>query len=136
MQGNIVSKQFKGDQMNSLYERIGGKEAINTAVTIFYEKVLNDTRVKHFFDDVDMKHQIAKQKAFLTFAFGGPNKYDGKKMTLAHSHLVDRGLNDQHVDVIIELLGCTLKELNISDSDISEVATIAESVRGEVLGRN
>jgi len=48
---------------------------------------------------------------------------------------VARGLNDSHVDAIIELLGATLKELGVADSDIEEIAGIANSVRDDVLNR-
>lgn len=121
--------------MASLYERLGGEAAVNAAVDIFYRKMLSDDRVSRFFDDTDMDRQAAKQKAFLTMAFGGPNKYTGKDMREAHKHLVARGLNDSHVDAVIEHLGGTLKELGVPDADIKEVAAIAESVRNDVLNR-
>lgn len=121
--------------MSQLFEKLGGKAAVEAAVENFYRKVLTDERVSHFFEDVDMDEQIKKQKAFLTFAFGGPNNYSGLKMKEGHQHLVKRGLNDTHVDVVIELLGKTLGELNVSPHLIAEVAAIAESVREEVLGR-
>ena len=120
---------------STLFERLGGQEAVNTAVDIFYRKVLTDDRVNYFFDGVDMEQQIQKQKGFLTMVFGGPNNYTGKNMRDGHRHLVKRGLNDTHVDIIIEHLGSTLKELGANDQDISEVAAIANSVRDDVLDR-
>ncbi|HFQ91962.1 MAG TPA: group 1 truncated hemoglobin [Chromatiales bacterium] len=119
----------------SLYEKIGGEAAVNAAVDIFYRKVLADERINKFFDGVDMEKQAAKQKAFLTYAFGGPNHYTGKDMREGHAHLVERGLDDTHVDAVIENLGATLKELNVPDELIAEVASVAESVRDDVLGR-
>lgn len=76
----------------SLFERLGGQNAVNAAVDIFYRKMLTDERVSHFFDDVDMEQQILKQKGFLTMVFGGPNKYNGKNMREGHAHLLKRGL--------------------------------------------
>ena len=38
--------------------------ALDAAVDVFYRKVLTDDRISHFFDDVDMDRQIAKQKSF------------------------------------------------------------------------
>lgn len=119
----------------SLYERLGGEPAVSAAVDIFYRKVLSDDRISHFFDDTDMDRQAAKQKAFLTMAFGGPNNYSGLDMKAGHAPLVARGLNDSHVDAVIELLGGTLTELGVPASDIAEVAAIANSVRDSVLGR-
>ncbi len=121
--------------MANLFERLGGEAAVNQAVENFYRKVLTDDRISHFFSDVDMDRQIAKQKGFLTMVFGGPNNYTGKDLREGHRHLVAKGLNDGHVDAVIELLGETLKELRAAEEDIKEVAAIAESVRDDVLNR-
>ena len=56
-------------------------------------------------------------------------------MREGHKHLVANGLNDTHVDVIIELLGSTLRELGVGEEDIMEAARIADSVRDDVLNR-
>lgn len=120
---------------DTLFIRLGGKPAVDLAVDNFYRKVLKDERVARFFNNIDMDKQMAKQKSFLTMVFGGPNDYSGRDMRTSHAALVEMGLNDSHVDAIIELLGGTLKELGVSDADIKEVAAIAESVRNDVLGR-
>lgn len=120
----------------SLFERLGGESAVNSAVDIFYRKMLEDERVSHFFDDIDMDQQILKQKGFLTMVFGGPNQYSGKSMREGHAPLLKRGLNDMHVDIVIEHLGATLNELGATAKDIEQVAAIANSVRDDVLGRS
>jgi len=120
---------------DNLYEQIGGEAAVNAAVEVFYRKVLSDDRISQFFEGVDMENQAAKQKAFLTMAFGGPHNYTGKDMREGHAHLVARGLNDTHFDAVMENLGATLKELNVPDELIAQAAAIAESTRNDVLGR-
>ena len=119
----------------SLYEQLGGEAAVDAAVDVFYRKVLSDDRVRQFFDDVDMDRQIAKQKAFLTLVFGGPVAYTGKEMRAGHAHLLQRGLDDKHVDAVIELLGESLREVGAPEDLIAKVAAIAESARGDVLNR-
>jgi len=119
----------------SLYDRLGGEPAFQAAVDSFYRKMLSDPRVADFFDGVDMDAQIAKQRAFLVYVTGGPARYTGRDMRVAHAPLVARGLADVHVDVVVEHLGATLLELGATPSDVAEVAALAESVRGEVLGR-
>ncbi|HFE31729.1 MAG TPA: hypothetical protein ENJ17_00310, partial [Gammaproteobacteria bacterium] len=99
----------------SLFDRIGGEGAVDAAVDVFYRKVLADDRVNKFFEGVDMEQQAAKQKAFLTMAFGGPNSYTGEDMRKGHAHLVEQGMNASHFDVIMEHLGATLKELGVAD---------------------
>lgn len=121
--------------MTNLYEQLGGENAVNAAVDIFYRKVLADDRVNQFFDETDMDRQIVKQKAFLTMAFGGPHNYTGRDMREGHKHLVEQGLNDTHVDIIITLLGESLQELDVPVELITKVAAVAESVRDDVLSR-
>jgi hemoglobin len=119
----------------SLFEKIGGKDAVNAAVDIFYNKVLADDRISGFFEGIDMKSQRRKQILFLTYAFGGPNNYDGKNMRDAHAPLVEKGLNDMHFDAVIENLGATLVELKVPEELINEAAAIALSTRNDILGK-
>lgn len=121
--------------MTSLFERLGGQPAITKAVDVFYRKMLKDPRVARFFATTDMNRQRAKQAAFLTMVTGGPNAYTGKDMRAGHAHLVAQGLNDSHVDVVIEHLGATLAELGAKPEDIAQVAALANSVRDDVLNR-
>lgn len=121
--------------MATVYEQLGGEPAMNAAVDIFYRKVLSDPRISSFFDGVDMERQAAKQKAFLTMVFGGPNNYTGKDMRAAHAALVARGLNDSHFDAVVENLAATLKELGVPQPLIDEVGRTAEGARADVLGR-
>lgn len=119
----------------SLYTEIGGDGAVNAAVDIFYRKVLKDDRINRFFAGVDMEKQAAKQKAFLTMAFGGPHNYTGEDMRRGHAHLVAQGLNDSHFDAVMEHIGATLAELNVPANLIAQAAAIAESTRNDVLGK-
>jgi hemoglobin len=121
--------------MSSLYERLGGEPAVNAAVDIFYRRVLADGRIAKFFEGVDMEKQVAKQKSFLTMVFGGPNNYTGLDMRNGHKHLVARGLNDSHVDAVIENLNGTLRQLGVQETDVKAVAALANSVRDDVLNR-
>ena len=118
---------------DTLYDRIGGEAAVNAAVDIFYNKILADTRINHFFKDVDMTAQLSKQKAFLTMAFGGPNTYSGKDLRTAHAPLVAQGLNDTHFMAVAENLQATLEELNVPADLIGEVMAIAASTHDDVL---
>ncbi len=117
----------------SLYEQLGGETAVNAAVDIFYRKVLADDRISAFFEDVDMERQAASQKAFLTYAFGGPNHYSGKEMRAAHAHLVAHGLNNDHFNAVAGHLQATLQELNAPPELIAQVMAIAASTHDDVL---
>jgi len=46
-----------------------------------------------------MTKQRQMQKQFLTFAFGGSTKWNGKNMRAAHKHL---NLNEMHFNAVAE----------------------------------
>ncbi len=116
----------------SIYDSIGGEKAVNAAVDIFYRKVLADDRISQFFDSVDMDGQRAKQKAFLTMVFGGPNNYTGKDMREAHKHM---DLNETHFNAVAENLVGTLEELSVPKDIIDKIVAIAVSVKADVLNQ-
>lgn len=119
----------------SIYEQIGGAAAVDAAVDVFYDKILADDTINHFFTSVDLKKQRAKQKAFLTMVFGGPNNYDGKDLRNAHAGLVAKGLGDLHFDAVAKHLKATLEQLKVPAELTNQILAIAGSVRNDVLGR-
>ncbi len=118
--------------MESLFNRIGGIEAVNATVEIFYAKVLADENISHFFANTDMKAQISKQKAFLAYAFGAPTAYTGKDLLDAHAHM---DLTEDHFNAVAGHLVDTLQELNVAQNLIDEVAAIVISTKDDVLGQ-
>lgn len=117
---------------DSIYARLGGQPAMDAAVDLFYKKVLADDRVNHFFEDVNMKRQIKRQKAFLSAAFGGPVAYEGKDMRTAHKNL---DLTEADFTAIAENLQATLNDLKV-DKDLSaEIMTLVASTKDAVLNK-
>lgn len=121
--------------MSTLFDNIGGEAAVDAAVDIFYRKVLADSSINHFFETTDMAAQHAKQKSFLTMAFGGPNSYSGDDMRSAHAPLVAKGLNEDHFNAVATHLQSTMQELNVADELIAEVMNIADNTKDDVLNR-
>jgi len=122
--------------MSTLFERIGGDSAVDAAVDRFYEIVLADDRIRHFFEGVDMARQATHQKVFLKYAFGGLPNYPGRAMRQAHERLVNEmGLNDAHFDAVLDDLGRALRGMGVDEAMIAEVAGVAETTRNDVLGR-
>lgn len=120
----------------SLYDELGGEASIDAAVAIFYRRVLGDSYINRFFEGIDMEKQAAKQKAFLTMVFGGPNNYTGMDMRVGHKHLVEKmGLNATHFEHVLAHLRSTLAELGVGTDKIQEVINIADSVRADVLNK-
>lgn len=116
----------------SLFDKIGGMDAVNAAVDIFYKKVLADDTISHFFKNTDMKTQAAKQKTFLAYAFGAPLNYSGKNMRDAHAHMQ---LTEDHFNAVAGHLVGTLQELGVAQDLIDEVVVIAVSTKDDVLNK-
>jgi hemoglobin len=118
----------------SLYQRVGGEAAIMAAATLFYDKVLADSELAPFFTSLDMEKQVSKQVAFLSWAFGGPERYAFRPLGEAHARLRAQGLNDAHFDRVAGHLATTLRELGVQEDLIEEALRIVEGTRAEVLG--
>lgn len=124
--------RFEKKVTGSLYHQIGGKAAVDAAVDLFYTKVLADDKVNFFFDDVNMKRQHSKQKAFLSAAFGSPVPYEGKDMRTAHAQL---DLTEAHFAAIAGHLQATLTELKLDQALIDQIMAIAASTKDDVLNQ-
>ena len=118
-------------QEKTLFEKIGGMDAVNAAVDIFYAKVLADETIKHFFKFTEMKAQAGKQKVFLAYAFGAPMAYAGKNLRAAHSHM---NLTEAHFNAVAAHLIDTLKELDVPENLIDEVVALVMTTKNDVLG--
>jgi hemoglobin len=116
---------------DSLFEKIGGMDAVNAAVDIFYTKVLADDSINEFFKDTDMASQAGKQKAFLAYAFGAPMAYTGKNMRDAHTGM---NLTEDHFNAVAGHLVATLKELSVEQELIDEVVAVALTTKDDVIG--
>jgi len=117
----------------SLYQQIGGPPAIDVAVGVFYRKLLTDRSINHFFDDIDARMLKAMQKDFLIMAMGGPNGYTGKDLRIAHEYLLDKGLNDTHIDAVVTHLKSTLEELRVPIAVAAQIMATAGAMRADVI---
>lgn len=119
----------------TLFQRLGGRPAVEATVEKMYEKILSDPKLKPFFEGVEMPRLRRSQVAFVTMAFGGPNHYTGANMRDAHSHLVERGLSDEHFNAVATHLATAMAELGVAEPLIQEVLAVVETTRGDVLSR-
>ena len=118
----------------SLYERIGGEEAVSSAVGIMYGKLMADPALATFFAGIDVDRLVKKQIAFMTMAFGGPHGYTGRDLRSAHAPLVARGLGDHQFDAVATHLAAALRELKVPEPLVTEVLQVVSGTRKDVLG--
>lgn len=119
----------------TLFERIGGESAVKATVIKMYDKILDDAELAPFFENIDVDRLRLSQTAFVTYAFGGPNHYNGKSLRVAHKNAVAHGLSDRHFDAVARHLKTAMEELNVSADLIGEALAIVGSTRKDVLGQ-
>src|SRR6187401_454844 len=69
----------------TLFDRLGGLNAITAVVDEFVNRTTSDPRIKHRFfntDAVELKKLLAE---FVCMATGGPCKYSGRDMATSHA---------------------------------------------------
>ncbi|MFD2822754.1 group 1 truncated hemoglobin [Lacinutrix iliipiscaria] len=114
----------------SLLHRLGGEDAVNAAVDLFYKKVLADDIINSYFKHTNMQSQAVKQKMFLSHVFGGKDTYNGKSLRQAHKYMK---LENKHFEAVAKHLLATLHELKVNSDVIAEVALTVYKSKDDVL---
>ncbi len=117
----------------SLYDELGGGDALQAALNRFYEKVLVDPPLAVFFEGHDVERIKARQKLFWSEALGGNFKYNGD-LRASHQGTRDRGVNDELFDRFVGHFEDTLKEFGVPEEKIGQVMAITEKHRVDILG--
>lgn len=115
----------------SLYDRIGGKEAVAGLLVAFYGRVLDDPELRPFFENVPLDKLRAMQAEFFSAALDGPIRYRGRPISAVHAGL---GIQPRHVRRFLEHLLETLEGTGLSEQDrydtYSRIAIRADEVTG------
>ncbi len=114
----------------TLYDRLGGQQAVGAVVDEFYDRVVADDRVAHHFEEVDMSDQRAHQTAFLSAVAGGPGTYEGDDMATAHEGM---RISNAEFDAIATHLDGALREFDVDDADREAVMDAVEGFRSDIV---
>ncbi len=114
----------------SIYDDIGGRDAVTAAVDIFYGLVLADDLLAPYFEGRDMARQQAHMRAFLATALGGPDVYAGRDMAAAHAGLQ---ISDAVFDRVVELLVATLQQLEVPADIIAAIGAKLGPLRPQIV---
>ncbi|WP_336365385.1 group I truncated hemoglobin [Halalkalicoccus salilacus] len=113
------------------YERLGGEESIEAVVSQFYEYVMADDLVNHYFEDTDMQQQTIHQTQFISSVTGGPVDYSGEDMRAAHEGM---GITKEEFDAIAGHLDTALKEFEVPEDDHEDVLAEIASYEDAIVG--
>lgn len=114
----------------SLYDRLGGREAIVMVIDSFVARVAADARINKKFARSD----IARVKTMLVeqvcAATGGPCTYTGRSMKDAHRNM---GVTEGEFNALVEDLSATLQALNVPDAERNELLGALGPMKADIV---
>ncbi len=116
----------------SLYERLGGVDAIRAVVDNFVGRVGADARINTFFRGVDLDNLKRLLTEQICQATGGPCRYTGRSMRETHTGM---SLTDAHFNALLEDLVGALNQFNVPEREKSELLAALGGMKGDIVGR-
>lgn len=116
--------------MSTIYETIGGEEALIQVVDDFYERVLADPELAGFFGGVNMSRLKGRQVEFFTAALGGPTPYRGVSMKDAHR---GKGILRQHFDLVVGYLVESLRAAGVPQSIVDQILAALAPLADDIV---
>jgi hemoglobin len=114
----------------SIYEAIGGMDAVSLAVDAFYDRVLADPLLLPLFTNTAMPRLKSHQKAFFAWVLGGPNAYQGRPMKNAHAGM---GITVEQFAHVEGHLADTLISLNVPPAVVEQIMGKVATLQKDVV---
>jgi hemoglobin len=121
---------IKGVQIMSLYEQLGGLDAITAVVDSFAARCAGDDRINRKFARTDiprLKKMLVDQVCEAT---GGPCTYTGRDMREAHDGM---GVTAGEFDALVEDLVATLGQFDVPKTEQDELLGLLGPMRGDIV---
>ena len=116
--------------MASLYERLGGLEAITSVVDSFVARCAGDGRINGKFERSDvprLKKMLVDQVCEAT---GGPCTYAGRDMRSTHDGMA---VTAGEFEALVEDLVLTLGEFDVPRAEQQELLGLLAPMRGDIV---
>ncbi len=127
-----ASMESGGMAKKPLYDRLGGKPAIQAVVDDFIGNVAGDGRINRRFASADiprLKIQLVNQ---ICEASGGPCKYTGASMADAHRGMK---ISDAEFTALVEDLVKSLDKFKVPAPEKNELLTALGGMKPQIVGR-
>jgi hemoglobin len=117
----------------TLYERLGGYDALAATAANLLPRVMNDDRLGRFWenrgdDGIAREGQLLID--FLCASCGGPIMYRGRDMVLTHKGM---GIDRDDWKCFIKHLIDTLDDLGVGDQEMNDVLSFIQSFEGDIV---
>lgn len=114
----------------SLYERLGGKDAIVGVVDSFVAKVAADGRINKKFAKSDVGRVKTMLVDQICAATGGPCTYTGRSMKDAHKSM---GVTDGEFTALVEDLSATLNAFKVPQPEQNELLSALGTMKADIV---
>ncbi|WP_435075222.1 group I truncated hemoglobin [Halorubrum sp. HHNYT27] len=116
----------------SIYESIGGREAVEAVVSDFYDRVFDDSVLEPYFEDVDREALYAHQVQFISAVAGGPVSYEGSDMRAAHEGM---GVTEEAFGRVATYLREALRENGVGEESVETILAEVGALEPDVVGQ-
>jgi hemoglobin len=115
---------------SSLYDRLGGKDAITAVVDDFVAGCANDSRINAKFAKSDIPRLTAMLVDQVCEATGGPCTYAGRDMKETHEGM---GVTMGEFDALVEDLVVTLERFNVTTAERDELLGLLAPMKSDIV---
>jgi hemoglobin len=114
----------------SLYERLGGIDAITAVVIDFRDRVAQDERINGKFARTDLGRLTKMLIDQVCEATGGPCKYTGRDMKAAHANMK---VTSGEFGALVDDLVATLKHFKVGKGEQDELLHVLGPLKPEIV---
>jgi len=129
----LTMSAIAAPQQKSLYERVGGYDALAAVVDDFIVRLVTDKQFEKFFAGAsnDSKKRI-RQHILDQFcaATGGPCVYMGREMKTAHAGL---GITNAEWDAAAKHLAASLDKFKVPEKEKGEILAFVTSLKKDIV---
>lgn len=129
-------KEGQDKEMKSLYQRLGGYDAIAAVVDDFIQRLATDASLGRFFQGHSTSSLRKTRQLIvdqLCEATGGPCYYTGRDMKTAHAGM---GISEADWDASVKHLVTTLDKFKVPQKEKDEVLAAVSSFKGDIVVKN
>jgi hemoglobin len=114
----------------SLFERLGGTDAITAVVQDFRDRCGGDSRINAKFARTDMARLTSMLIDQVSEATGGPATYTGRDMKTAHT---DMSVTAGEFSALVENLVATLNKFGVGKAEQDELLGILGPLKSDIV---
>ena len=114
----------------SLYERLGGVEAITAVARAFEDRAAKDDRINQKFAKTNLDRLTKEFVDQLCQDTGGPCTYTGLSLRQAHTNM---GVTEGEFDAFMEDLVAVLDNFKVGKAEQDELLKVLRPMRGEIV---